>query len=130
MTHSRHYLHTRASKPPQGSAVVQRPSFYWSDIWKAPLHDFPIRDEILYQYLRFSPQMDVLEIGPGSGFTAYRLARQVRRLTLLDVAAESVAELRQQLGHLPNVRYICADVTQPGLVEQLAEEFDVAFGLD
>ena len=33
------------------SEKPQRPSFRWSDIRKAPLHDFSIRDEILYQYL-------------------------------------------------------------------------------
>jgi 2-polyprenyl-3-methyl-5-hydroxy-6-metoxy-1,4-benzoquinol methylase len=108
----------------------QRPSFRWSDIWKAPLHDFPIRDEILYQYLPLSPDMDVLEIGPGSGFTAFRLARQVRRMTLVDVAAEPLTELRRQLRHLPNVNFASADLSRPGLSEQLKQDFDAAFGLD
>ena len=47
-----------------------RPSARLSDLWKAPLHDFPIRDEILYQYLPLARDMDVLEVGPGSGVTA------------------------------------------------------------
>jgi SAM-dependent methyltransferase len=109
---------------------IRRPSFRLSDIWKAPLNDFPIRDEILYQYLPLSTGMDVLEIGPGSGFTAFRLARQLRSLTLLDVAAQSLAVVRKQLGPLANVRCVCADPTRPGLAAELKQEFDAAFALD
>src|SRR5258708_36464084 len=76
----------------------QRPAFRPSDIFKAPLHDFPIRDEILYQYLPLSPDMDVLEVGPGSGVTAFRVARRLRSLTLLDIAAANIAHLRGTLG--------------------------------
>lgn len=113
------------------SEKPQRPSFRWSDIWKAPLHDFPIRDEILYQYLPLSPTMEVLEIGLGSGFTAFRLARQVRQLTLVEIAAEVITMLREQLRHVPNIQYVCADLSQPGLVEQTKkQDFDAVFGLD
>jgi SAM-dependent methyltransferase len=110
--------------------AIRRPSFRVSDICKAPLNDFPIRDEILYQYLPFSPDMDVLEIGPGSGFTAFRLARQVRSLTLVDVAARSLTRLRKQLQFLASVRCVCADPAQPGLVTELNEKFDAVFALD
>src|ERR1700687_3031539 len=102
--------------------AIRRPSFRLSDIWKAPLNDFPIRDEILYQYLPFSPDMDVLEIGPGSGFTAYRLARRARSLTLVDVAAHSLAKVREQLRSLPNVHCICANPARPGLATELKQE--------
>jgi SAM-dependent methyltransferase len=110
--------------------AIRRPSFRLSYIWKAPLNDFPIRDEILYQYLPFSQNMDVLEIGPGSGFTAYRLARQVRSLTLIDVAAKSLAKLTKQLQPLATVRCVCADPARPGLATGLMEKFDAVFGLD
>src|ERR1700730_4875729 len=113
-----------------GSRAIRRPSFRVSDIWKAPLNDFPIRDEILYQYLPFSTNMDVLEIGPGSGFTAFRLARQVRSLTLLDIAVSSLARLRRQLQFLANVHCVCADPTQPGLATRLSEKFDAVLALD
>jgi len=110
--------------------TLRRPSFRISDIWRAPLNDFPIRDEILYRYLPFSMDMDVLEIGPGSGFTAYRLARQVRSLTLVDVAAESLERVRNNMESLANVRCVCADPTKPGLATELKQEFDVAYALD
>src|SRR5579872_3259743 len=43
---------------------AQRPSFRWSDLGRAPLHDFPIRDEILLSYFPLSGEMEMLEIGP------------------------------------------------------------------
>jgi 2-polyprenyl-3-methyl-5-hydroxy-6-metoxy-1,4-benzoquinol methylase len=108
----------------------QRPSFRWSDIWRAPLHDFPIRDEIVYQFLPLSPEMDVMEIGPGSGFTAFRLARQVRSLTLLDVSADNVSRLRRVLKGLPNLEFISADVCSPMLADSGCRQFHAIFGLE
>jgi len=101
-----------------------------SDLWKAPLHDFPIRDEILCQFVSFSREMDVLEIGPGSGFTAYWLSRRVRHVTLLDVASETIDELSGQLRAATNFSFVTADVTRSGLASRLEERFDAAFGLD
>lgn len=107
-----------------------KPRTRWSDLWLAPLHDFPVRDEVLYQCLPLGGSSDVLEIGPGSGFTAFRLARRVRRLTLADVSEEVVKALRHDLNVLPNVRCVKADVTEPDFLERLGEDFDAAFGLD
>jgi SAM-dependent methyltransferase/CelD/BcsL family acetyltransferase involved in cellulose biosynthesis len=101
-----------------------------SDIVRAPLHDFPIRDEILCQYLPLSPDMDCLEIGPGSGITAFRLARSVRTLTLVDVAAGNVAQLRHALRERANVRLVCADVCKPGLAGTLGRTFDAVYALE
>lgn len=112
------------------SAVAPATSFRWSDVFDAPLHDFPIRDEILLQYLPLAPGSDILEVGPGTGFTAFRLARHVRRMALLDVAPRAVEELRRTLGHVPNIQFVCADVTAPDLAGQLQRKFDAAFGLD
>ncbi len=108
----------------------QRPSFRCSDIWKAPLHDFPIRDEILYQYLPLGPEMEVLEIGPGSGFTAFRLARRVRHLTLLDIAWANIEQLRAALGDIPNLDFICADVCSPGLAARVRARFDAVVAIE
>jgi SAM-dependent methyltransferase len=107
----------------------QRPSFQWSDIWRAPLHDFPIRDEILYQFLPLSPEMDVLEIGPGCGFTAVRLARHVQHLTSLDIGKGTIQSLQEGLGGIPNLKFVCADVCTPELPKLHPARFDAAFGL-
>jgi SAM-dependent methyltransferase len=107
-----------------------RPGFRISDVWKAPLDDFPIRDEILYQYLRFSKTTDALEIGPGTGFTAFRLSQHLRSLTLVDVAAESLSVVRKNLQSLRNVRCVCTNPAQPGFADDMKQHFDVAFALD
>jgi len=102
---------------------------FLSDIWRAPLHDFPIRDEILYQYAPIRKDMDVLEIGPGNGFTAFWLARQVRHLTLVDISAENVRQLRQMLNGNSNVDVVCADVCGRSL-KDVVGSYDIAFGLE
>jgi SAM-dependent methyltransferase len=119
-----------ASSPPHGSRPELRPSFTLSDIARAPLHDFPIRDEILYQYLPLTPDMDCLEVGPGSGITAFRLARGVRTLTLVDIAAGNVEQLRQALRDRVNVRVVCVDVCKPGLRDTLGRTFDAVYALE
>lgn len=110
--------------------AAQRPSFRLSDIWKAPLHDLPIRDEILYQFLPFSPRMRLLEIGPGSGFTAFRLARQVKHLTLVEKAASNLAQLKKALQGVGNVKAVCADVCKPGLAAAVGTQFDAVYALE
>jgi SAM-dependent methyltransferase len=107
-----------------------RLAFPWADITSAPLHDFPLRDEILFQYLPFSAHFEVLEVGPGSGYTAFRLAPHVRDLTVLDVSNELVRELRIDLVARSNIRFVVADLSRPGLTKTLPRVYDVAFGLD
>jgi SAM-dependent methyltransferase len=107
-----------------------RPANRLSDLWKAPLHNFPIRDEVLYQYLPLTPDMEVLEIGPGSGFTAFRCARQVRRLTVLDVAPGNLARLQTQLESTPNLQFVCADVCKSQLAQSLTDRFDAIYAIE
>lgn len=125
---SREQIATEAAPSPERR--LQRPSFRWSDLWNAPLNDFPIRDEILYQYLPLGPDLDVLEIGPGSGFTAFRLSRRVRHITVADATEEPIADLRSKFQNRPNVRCICTDIGIQCSPALLGERYDVAFGLD
>jgi SAM-dependent methyltransferase len=74
--------------------------------------------------------MNVLEIGPGSGLTAFKLARVVESITLVDTSTEAVAELDRKLGGLSNVRSICADLSKRGLAGILKQRYDVAFAMD
>lgn len=111
------------------SGVPGGPSF-WQRVRKSPLHDCPVRDEILRQYLAIEADSSVLELGPGSGFTAFCMSRTVRSLTLVDIAQQTIADLQEQLSDQPNVRCVHADTTRPGFAESLNEKFDVAFGLD
>jgi len=120
------------SLPVSASSLVpeRRPSFRWSDLRRAPLHDLPIRDEIIYQWLPLSEGMKVMEIGPGSGFTSFRLSRQVKHLTSVDIGAETIEDLRERLLQAPNLKFICADASSASFSKAVGGEFDVVFGLD
>ena len=121
---------TDAFSSPMKSVRPLRPGFRWADIWQAPLHDLPMRDEIIFQYLPLSSDMSVLEVGPGVGFTAFRLAPKVRQITLLDIASESISRLRRNLGDVPNVRMVSADACSPDLPALVGGPFDVVISLD
>ena len=111
-------------------AVLMRPPFHLSDLWKAPLHDFPVRDELLFQYLPLAADMSVLEVGPGAGYTPYRYGRVLRRITLLDIAEANIEQLRRSLGHYPNIQFVAEDVCAPGLAGRLATTFDAIYGIE
>lgn len=119
---------------PAGAAAarvgVGRPPSKLSDLWRAPLHDLPIRDEILYQFLPLSPDQEILEIGPGSGFTAFCISRIVKSLTLVDVAPEHLAVLRTVLRDRPNVTMVCADLCAPDLASKLDRTFDTVEAIE
>jgi SAM-dependent methyltransferase len=89
-----------------------------------------MRDEIMRQFLTVGSGMRLLEIGPGSGFTAYRLAPHILELTLMDVSEKNVAVLRENLGTIPNLRFVCADACTPGLAQHVATRFDAIYGLE
>jgi len=101
----------------------------WVDLWEAPFHDFPVRDMILYQCVGIGPEESILEVGPGSGFTAFCLAPRVRRVTLLDVAEESIRDLKEKLERFPNVSFIRGDAAAASFAHT-GGGFDLAFGLD
>jgi len=115
---------------PAGTGGKQRPAFRWSDIFSAPLHDLPMRDEIIFQYLPLTSDMSILEVGPGVGFTAFRLAPRVRHITLLDIASESISQLRKNLTSVPNLTAVCADACAPELAAVVGGPFDVVLSLD
>jgi SAM-dependent methyltransferase len=84
---------------------IRRPRTSWALLTQAPLHDFPVRDEILLQYLPLQPEMDVAEVGVGTGFTSCWLAGQARSYTGIDVSAATVERLRTKLQHLGNAEF-------------------------
>ena len=109
---------------------TERAAFRLSDIWKAPLHDYPVRDEILFQYLPVTREMDALEIGPGSGITAFRMARYLRSLTLLDIAAGNLNNLKKALSGAPNIGFVCADICKPDVQAELGRQFDAIYAIE
>ncbi len=115
----------------------------------APWHDFPLRDAILMQFsslphwlagARADAAPSLLEIGPGSGYTAYRLSRHPVRLTLVEHAAAVAAQLTrrfQTAARTDSGRVSCvqADACGPGLAARLRaaglpSHYDFAYALD
>lgn len=100
----------------------------------SPLHrsvrrDVSLLDDILHQHLRITPGMHLLEVDPGHGCTARRLARRVTSLAVLDISWANAAMLRRTFRRHPNVRTWCADVERRGLSELLGQDFDVVYAL-
>jgi hypothetical protein len=86
----------------------------------APIHDYPIRDEILWQFGPRLDGLDVLEIGPGSGYTAWKLAPRVEQMVVADISS------------LPRIDWVLsyqADFTKPGAQRTLGK-FDFIYSLD
>jgi SAM-dependent methyltransferase len=104
--------------------------FRWDDISKAPLHDFPIRDGILCQFLPFTRDMSVLEIGPGSGFTAFWLSPFLAKMTVLDVTPEVIVNLRRQLKDVPNLSFCSRNLSSDERPLRTEGDFDAVFALD
>ncbi len=111
-------------------AATGLPSARLSDLWRPPLTDLPIRDELVRQYVPLSPQMEVLEAGPGSGFLAFRLSRSVAGIALLEVAAGNVAALRQRLAACPNVQVLQDDLCRARLGQDHARSFDAVLAIE
>jgi SAM-dependent methyltransferase len=109
---------------------TNRPRVRLSDLWKAPLHDLPVRDEILFQYLPLNCDMRVLEVGPGSGHTAFRAAKLVREITLVDISADNIARLRHVLSDSPGLRAVCADVCNPDFAAAVGGPFDALWAFE
>jgi SAM-dependent methyltransferase len=84
----------------------------------------PIRDEIIYSYFPAAKDMEVLEIGPGSGFSALRFSRLLKHLTVAEVGRDSVAALRPVFAPVPNIDLIEADICDPLTGEREGRNFD------
>jgi ubiquinone/menaquinone biosynthesis C-methylase UbiE len=118
------------SEPVQNELRLPRRSLGWSELLAAPIHDFPIRDQILHQYAAKLPGLKILEVGPGSGFTVYTLLPCIEQMTLVDYAEITLTELREKLGTNEKLRFVQSDISQPGLAARLGETYDFVFGLD
>ena len=116
-----------------GPAHAQRPlvpPFRFSDLWAAPLHDLPLRNEMLFENMQLDPAATVLEVGPGSGFTTFLLSHMVREVCSLDVGKDQIDDLETKLASATNVNLVCANICDPSTGALLAGEFDSAFCLD
>jgi SAM-dependent methyltransferase len=114
---------------PMGGSDAFPPRTRLRDLAAAPIHNLAVRDHILFQFCPWRRDMNVMEIGPGSGYTAYRLAPIVKQMTLVDTARSQVAHLRQQFAGTPNCRVELADLASAEWPRSL-QGYDLVFGLD
>ncbi|HLJ13241.1 MAG TPA: class I SAM-dependent methyltransferase [Bryobacteraceae bacterium] len=98
----------------------------WEEIWAAPLNDLPLGHELIYRHLQLDSSMDILEIGPGSGYAAFVLSRYVRTVTLLDIATATIAKLESSLHARDNLRFVEGNICE----KPASSHFDAAFGLE
>lgn len=105
--------------PPTGDAVARKARF-WDRIARKyaadPIADLPGYEATLRRVQGLlTREMNVLEIGCGTGSTALRLAPFTRRLLATDVSAGMIAIAREKLADepLPQLAFALADADAP-----------------
>lgn len=92
----------------------------------APIHDFPIRDEILWQFGPTLDGRDVLEVGSGSGYTAWRVEKRARKFWAADCAEDTVRSLFKN-----RIIAVLLDFTgKMPHIKNFMTRFDVVYSLD
>lgn len=106
--------------PPQSSDVVSRKARFWDRIARKyaadPIADMPGYEATLRRVQGLlTAEMNVLEIGCGTGSTALRLAPFTRRLLATDVSAGMIGIAREKLAAepLPQLAFALADADAP-----------------
>lgn len=107
-------------RPPQSGELVSRKARFWDRIARKyaadPIADMPGYEATLRRVQGLLTQeMNVLEIGCGTGSTALRLAPFTRRLLATDVSAGMIAIAREKLAAepLPQLAFALADADAP-----------------
>ena len=108
--------------PPQSSDVVSRKARFWDRIARKyaadPIADMPGYEATLRRVQGLlTAEMNVLEIGCGTGSTALRLAPFTRRLLATDVSAGMIAIAREKLAAepIPQLAFALADADAPAI---------------
>ncbi len=109
-------------RPPQSGDVVSRKARFWDRIARKyaadPIADMPGYEATLRRVQGLlTAEMNVLEIGCGTGSTALRLAPFTRRLLATDVSAGMIAIAREKLAAepVPQLAFALADADAPAI---------------
>ena len=109
-------------QPPQSGDVVSRKARFWDRIARKyaadPIADMPGYEATLRRVQGLlTAEMNVLEIGCGTGSTALRLAPFTRRLLATDVSAGMIAIAREKLAAepVPQLAFALADADAPAI---------------
>lgn len=108
--------------PPQSGDAVSRKARFWDRIARKyaadPIADMPGYEATLRRVQGLlTAEMNVLEIGCGTGSTALRLAPFTRRLLATDVSAGMIAIAREKLAAepVPQLAFALADADAPAI---------------
>lgn len=108
--------------PPQSGQAVSRKARFWDRIARKyaadPIADMPGYEATLRRVQGLlTAEMNVLEIGCGTGSTALRLAPFTRRLLATDVSAGMIAIAREKLAAepIPQLAFALADADAPAI---------------
>jgi SAM-dependent methyltransferase len=109
-------------QPPQSGDAVSRKARFWDRIARKyaadPIADMPGYEATLRRVQGLlTAEMNVLEIGCGTGSTALRLAPFTRRLLATDVSAGMIAIAREKLAAepIPQLAFALADADAPAI---------------
>ena len=109
-------------QPPQSGDAVSRKARFWDRIARKyaadPIADMPGYEATLRRVQGLlTAEMNVLEIGCGTGSTALRLAPFTRRLLATDVSAGMIAIAREKLAAepVPQLAFALADADAPAI---------------
>jgi ubiquinone/menaquinone biosynthesis C-methylase UbiE len=107
-------------RPPPASHAASRKARFWDRVARKyatdPIADMPGYEATLRRVQGLlTAEMDVLEIGCGTGSTALRLAPFTRRLLATDVSSEMIAIAREKLAAqpVPQLGFAVADADAP-----------------
>lgn len=113
---------TDAARPTQANGPVSGKARFWDRIARKyaadPIADMPGYEATLRRVQRLlNPEMNVLEIGCGTGSSALRLAPFTRQLLATDVSASMIAIAREKLAAepVPQLAFAVVDADAPGL---------------
>ena len=109
-------------QPPKSGDAVSRKARFWDRIARKyaadPIADMPGYEATLRRVQGLlTAEMNVLEIGCGTGSTALRLAPFTRRLLATDVSAGMIAIAREKLAAepIPQLAFALADADAPAI---------------
>jgi SAM-dependent methyltransferase len=82
------------------------------------------------RYLALEPHHVVAEIGIGTGYACFRMARKARRVLGVDVAAPLLESLEPYRRRFPNLEFLCAHVGVERPPERWRGRVDRLFSVD
>jgi SAM-dependent methyltransferase len=103
---------------------------FWQRL-SLPVNTFSLRHELVRRFLAPSAGDAVLDVGVGTGYSAFNFAGGVRELVGVDVAPAVVSFLAS-LPHPPNLRFVAADICAPesAALRPWAAHFDRIYAAD